>query len=105
VQSCDDLDGFQCLEIPNHSSHDAQNPDLFARARSLDGRRLWKHASVAQSVLTEVISAKLAIILLRSAADQWFPEENGGVREEVSCRCVIGTIENDIVVLKEADCI
>ena len=105
MQTCDNLDCFQRLEIPNHSSHDTQNPDLFACARRLDGRRLWKHASVAQSVLTEVICAKLAIILLRCAADQWFPEENGGIREEVSCRCVVGTIENDIVVLKEADCI
>ena len=105
MQSRDDLDGFQRLEIPNHSSYDTQDSHLFACARRLDGRRFWKHASVAQSILTEIISAKLAIILLRCAADQRFPEENGGVGEEVSCRCVVGTIENDIVVSKEAGCI
>jgi hypothetical protein len=65
------------------------------------GRGIRKATPIARTVLPKVIDTYLATIFFCSPANEGFTKMNGSIAEEVACWCVIGAVEDDIIVLEE----
>ena len=92
-----DLDSLQGLQIPNDACYSSQNPEFSTASRHLRAGWVGKQAPITWTILPQVVRAKLPVEFLSGTTDQSFPQGHGGVREEVTCGCIIRTVEDYVV--------
>lgn len=97
MQSRDNLDSLESLQISYHPRHGAQNACLLTGTYKFSSRWGGKETAVAGSLWPQVIRAELAFESLGSATHKDFAEDNSCVGQEISGWCIIGAVKDDII--------